>query len=238
MVNFLKYKGQKGNSAVWKLFLNPVAFHIRWSETHILWSQLRRRRCNLTIIPLRGLCRVYYLLRRFTLTSSFAEAEEKASALRPASAPSSTELSCGEIIPSLRTQIGREAPLMISPQMADGAQEAVSCADLNPDRNRPFQGGSSINHFEKRIEFVPARKPFSGLTYSSGDFKIETLNSSGPDQNRGHGAFQAAVSNGKVKMGDGLEFFDNRLDPELSLGVSFQRIVSRLGYNSSHLIKV
>lgn len=117
--------------------------------------------------------------------------------------------------------------------MADIAQEAVSGPDLNPDHKPSFHGGSSIKYFEKRIEFVPARKPFSGLMYSSGDFRVETLNPGGPDPDSGHGSVQAAL-NGKVKKGDGLEVFDGWLDPELSLGISFQRIVSPLSYNTSH----
>ncbi|KAK4783573.1 hypothetical protein SAY86_007947 [Trapa natans] len=109
--------------------------------------------------------------------------------------------------------------------MADGAQEVVFFADLNSSRSSPFQGGSSIRYFEKRIEFVPARKPFGGLTHgSSGDFKIETLNPSVSDPCGGREAVQAATSNGKVKMGDALELFDSWLDPDLRLGVSFQRI--------------
>ncbi|OWM72809.1 hypothetical protein CDL15_Pgr021115 [Punica granatum] len=129
----------------------------------------------------------------------------------------------GEIIPSFRSRIGRESQLLIASLMAANAQEVVAGSDSNPDFKSSFQGGSSIKYFEKKIEFVPARKPFNGLTYSGGDFKIETLNPGGPDRSSGQGSVQAAA-NGKVKKGDGSEVFDGWLDPELTLGVSFQRI--------------
>lgn len=120
--------------------------------------------------------------------------------------------------------------------MAEDAHEAVTRSGLNADPRSAFQGGSSIKYFEKKIEFVPARKPSSGLMYRGGDFKIETLNPGCADPSGGLGSVQEAV-NGKVNKGHVSEVFDAWLDPELSLGVSFKRIVSPLSYNSL-LIKV
>lgn len=81
--------------------------------------------------------------------------------------------------------------------------------------------GSFTMSLQRRIEFHPARKPFSGFSNGGGDggdFKLETLNpSSSSDHTRPGSGHQA-------KKVDGSELWDNGLDPELSFGTTFRRI--------------
>lgn len=91
-------------------------------------------------------------------------------------------------------------------------------------------GLGSFSSFQRRIEFHPARKPFSGIGSScgGGDFKLETLNPGVSDPMRngsgsGHGHQQ-------IKKVDGSELWDSGLDPELSFDITFRRIVSSCDY--------
>lgn len=84
--------------------------------------------------------------------------------------------------------------------------------------------GSAL--FQRRIEFHPVRKPFKGFGKGGGDFKLETLNPSTSDSRRqGSNKGQSALGGKKT---DGSENFDTGLDPELSFGITFRRIVSLL----------
>lgn len=81
--------------------------------------------------------------------------------------------------------------------------------------------GSFTMSLQRRIEFHPARKPFSGFTNGGGDggdFKLETLN---PSSNSDH---TKPGSGPQAKKVDGSELWDNGLDPELSFGTTFRRI--------------
>ncbi|KAL9445537.1 hypothetical protein AB3S75_018520 [Citrus x aurantiifolia] len=82
--------------------------------------------------------------------------------------------------------------------------------------------GSFTMSLQRRIEFHPARKPFSGFSNGGGDdggdFKLETLNpSSSSDHTKPGSGHQAKKVNGS-------ELWDNGLDPELSFGTTFRRI--------------
>lgn len=71
------------------------------------------------------------------------------------------------------------------------------------------------------------------------DFTIETLNPGRPDPNSGLVSVQEVVNvNGKVNKGGVSDAFDGSLDPELSLEVSFQRIVSPFSCNNSAFVEV
>lgn len=81
--------------------------------------------------------------------------------------------------------------------------------------------GSFTMSLQRRIEFHPARKPFSGFSNGGGDggdFKLETLN---PSSNSDH---TKAGSGHLAKKVDCSELWDNGLDPELSFGTTFRRI--------------
>lgn len=93
-----------------------------------------------------------------------------------------------------------------------------------PDPKTPFANGSSLCYHKKEIEFVPARKPFNGLTYSNGDFKIETLNPVGPDSKGRPGSINPAQANGNGRKAEAPEAPEGWLDQELSFRASFQRI--------------
>lgn len=84
--------------------------------------------------------------------------------------------------------------------------------------------GSFTMSLQRRIEFHPARKPFSGFSNGGGDggdFKLETLN---PSSNSDH--TKAGSGHQVAKKVDCSELWDNGLDPELSFGTTFRRIVS------------
>lgn len=69
----------------------------------------------------------------------------------------------------------------------------------------------------RKIKFVPLKKPYNGF---SNDFHIETLNPS-TSEPRPPGTSPAAP-----KKHDVSEFSEYGLDPELSFGITFRRIVS------------
>ncbi|KAK4858338.1 hypothetical protein QYF36_014881 [Acer negundo] len=83
-------------------------------------------------------------------------------------------------------------------------------------------GVGSFSSFQRRIEFHPARKPFSGLSSGGGgggDFKLETLNPGTSDPAR-----TGSITGQSGKKADGSELWDSGLDPELSFGITFRRI--------------
>ncbi|KAG1326583.1 ubiquitin carboxyl-terminal hydrolase 23 [Cocos nucifera] len=77
--------------------------------------------------------------------------------------------------------------------------------------------------FHRRIEFHPARKPYSPIASAGGDFHLETLNPTS-------GALRPAPSPGgpaAASLGnkfDSGEFYEHGLDPELSFRITFRRI--------------
>lgn len=90
-------------------------------------------------------------------------------------------------------------------------------------------GGSSdpgvgcSSGFQRRIEFHPARKVYTGLSNGdeNGDFKLETLNPSGLEQKKAGMGQGQGTSGGSGKQVDRSESFDCVLDPELSFGMTF-----------------
>ncbi|KAF8033764.1 hypothetical protein BT93_C0123 [Corymbia citriodora subsp. variegata] len=86
----------------------------------------------------------------------------------------------------------------------------------------PSGSSSSPSLFQRRIEFHPARKQFSGYRGGGGDFKIETLNPGAPQQGGKLGG--SGVGQAPGKKVDGLELVESWFDPELSFGASVQRI--------------
>ncbi|WCJ29906.1 Ubiquitin carboxyl-terminal hydrolase 23 [Euphorbia peplus] len=86
---------------------------------------------------------------------------------------------------------------------------------------------SSSSFVLRKIEFHPARKPFTGFgskyDFSSTDFRIETLN---PDSSRAQKR-PLALMNHRLPSGkrvDGADLVENGLDLELSLGIACKRI--------------
>ena len=84
--------------------------------------------------------------------------------------------------------------------------------------------GSSSSLFQRKIEFHPARKPFKGFSNggAAADFRLETLNPGGGSDQRRSGSGQLGSQG---KRGDGSEFLENGLDPELSFGITVRKIV-------------
>ena len=84
--------------------------------------------------------------------------------------------------------------------------------------------GSSSSLFQRKIEFHPARKPFKGFSNggAAADFRLETLNPGGGSDQRRSGSGQLGSQG---KRGDGSEFLENGLDPELSFGITVWKIV-------------
>ncbi|XP_065850955.1 ubiquitin carboxyl-terminal hydrolase 23 [Euphorbia lathyris] len=115
-------------------------------------------------------------------------------------------------------------------RMISGTELAIQSVE---DRLPRFANGSAIpssssfsssSFLLRKIEFHPARKPFSGFgnkhDFSSGDFRIETLNS----DSRSH---KRPLALNRLQCGkkvDGTDLVENGLDPELSLGFAFRRI--------------
>ncbi|XP_008799649.2 ubiquitin carboxyl-terminal hydrolase 23 isoform X2 [Phoenix dactylifera] len=78
--------------------------------------------------------------------------------------------------------------------------------------------------FHRRIEFHPARKPYSPIASAGGNFHLETLNPTSdglrPAPSPGGPAAAASLGN-KFDAG---EFYEHGLDPELTFRISFRRI--------------
>lgn len=80
--------------------------------------------------------------------------------------------------------------------------------------------------FQKRIDYVPARRIFKGFDNGGGDFELTTLNpNSSFGQKSGSNVDHSAPKGKKL---DGSELLENGLDPELSFEITFRRIVSGL----------
>ncbi|XWS26262.1 hypothetical protein CRYUN_Cryun26dG0016400 [Craigia yunnanensis] len=95
------------------------------------------------------------------------------------------------------------------------------CSDLG--NGLVASASPSVYLSKKKIEFHPARKPFNGFkSCGGGDFRIETLNP-GPDPKRVNrvGSGQLGVTGRKV---DGMDMWENGLDPVLSLRTTFRKI--------------
>lgn len=73
--------------------------------------------------------------------------------------------------------------------------------------------------FCRRIEFHLARKPFTGFSNGGVGFRLETLNPSSRTQKPGSNQV-----NGPLPL-VGKKPEENGMDPELSFGIAFRRIV-------------
>ncbi|XP_010942106.2 ubiquitin carboxyl-terminal hydrolase 23 [Elaeis guineensis] len=79
--------------------------------------------------------------------------------------------------------------------------------------------------FHRRIEFHPARKPYSPIASAGGNFHMETLNPASGTLRPGPspGGPAAAVASLGNKFDSG-EFYEHGLDPELGFRITFRRI--------------
>ncbi|XP_022937768.1 ubiquitin carboxyl-terminal hydrolase 23 isoform X1 [Cucurbita moschata] len=76
--------------------------------------------------------------------------------------------------------------------------------------------------FQKRVDYVPARRTFKGFDNGGGDFELTTLNpNSSFGQKSGSNVDHSALKGKKL---DGSELLENGLDPELSFEITFRRI--------------
>ena len=76
---------------------------------------------------------------------------------------------------------------------------------------------SAITALPRKIVFIPVKKPFKGFSH---DFHIETLNPSSSSSS------EPGTSGSTPKKHDASEFSEFGLDPELTFGITFRRIVS------------
>ncbi|KGN61042.1 ubiquitin carboxyl-terminal hydrolase 23 [Cucumis sativus] len=99
--------------------------------------------------------------------------------------------------------------------MADGVDHNRSdCPETSTDL--------VFSLFQKRVEYVPARRTFKGFDNGGGDFELTTLNpSSSFGQKSGSNVDHPAQKGKKL---DGSELLENGLDPELSFEITFRRI--------------
>lgn len=104
-------------------------------------------------------------------------------------------------------------PLICKPK--SNTQENVPKASLDLSSTKSL--------FHRRIEFHLERKPFSSCTNGGSSFQLETLNPTTDLKLSKHSAAQG-VSSGKKQ--DWSDHVENGLDVELSIGITFRRIVS------------
>ncbi|XP_052182631.1 LOW QUALITY PROTEIN: ubiquitin carboxyl-terminal hydrolase 23 [Diospyros lotus] len=103
------------------------------------------------------------------------------------------------------------------------ARISSGASTTKPDGPSDYQPPALVETlFHRRIDFLPARKPFTGFSNGGGGFRLETLNPQGGDSQRGSNQGSGSISAGK--KADGSEFLDAGLDPELSFSISFKRI--------------
>ena len=106
------------------------------------------------------------------------------------------------------------------------AEALISNPRSNAQENCPqasLDTSSTGSLFHRRIEFHLARKPSSGFTNGGGSFLLETLNPTTDLKLSKHSTGQAASSG---KKQDGSDHVENGLDLELSIGITFRKIVS------------
>ncbi|XP_054806372.1 ubiquitin carboxyl-terminal hydrolase 23 [Prosopis cineraria] len=93
---------------------------------------------------------------------------------------------------------------------------------IDTETKNPLDSSSDPSNgsvlFSRRIEFLPAKKPFKGFSDGGSDFKLETLNPVTSSEARRPGSGPGG------KKHDGSEFCDYGLDPELSFGITVRRI--------------
>nr|XP_009763328.1 PREDICTED: ubiquitin carboxyl-terminal hydrolase 23 isoform X2 [Nicotiana sylvestris] len=89
-------------------------------------------------------------------------------------------------------------------------------------------GTDTSSLFHRRIEFHLARKPFSGFI-NNGGFQLETLNPNSEKTGKDNGL----VVGGGKKVGDA-QMESNGLDPEVSFGIAFRKIM-RIGAGLQNL---
>ncbi|CAL5328131.1 unnamed protein product [Camellia sinensis] len=106
--------------------------------------------------------------------------------------------------------------------------ETLITPNSHPDESSDSPAPPSIDSlFSRKVDFHPARKPFSGFSNGGGGFRLETLNPTTISDPRRLGASgQGSGQTGLVgKKPDWSEFLDVGLDPELTFGITFRRIV-------------
>ncbi|KAL8527213.1 hypothetical protein ACS0TY_005188 [Phlomoides rotata] len=94
---------------------------------------------------------------------------------------------------------------------------AETAALINSDGTAELEHLSDSALFNRRIEFHPAKKPFSGFgnNNNSNGFKLVTLNPTS----------EPHVASGLNKKNEkSSEYYENGLDPELTFEISFRRI--------------
>lgn len=106
--------------------------------------------------------------------------------------------------------------------LADSMAEGLSCTS-DPRNGFSVPASSDGSLFQRRIEFHPGRKAFTGFSNGSGDFFLEALNPSLGSQNPASNVGTSSSTGKKSEDGD---VFEHGLDPELSFGITFRRIVS------------
>ncbi|CAL5328122.1 unnamed protein product [Camellia sinensis] len=107
--------------------------------------------------------------------------------------------------------------------------ETLITPNSHPDESSDPPAPPSIESlFSRKVDFHPAKKPFSGFSNGSGGFRLETLNPTTiSDPRRLGGSGQGSGQSGLAgKKPDGSEFLDVGLDPELSFGITLRRIGS------------
>ncbi|KAI8020587.1 Ubiquitin carboxyl-terminal hydrolase 23 [Camellia lanceoleosa] len=111
--------------------------------------------------------------------------------------------------------------------------EILITPNSHPDESSDPPAPPSIESlFSRKVDFHPAKKPFSGFSNGGGGFRLETLNPTTISDPRRLGALgQCSAQSGLAgKKPDGSEFLDVGLDPELSFGITFRRIVVLLDF--------
>ncbi|XP_010545453.1 PREDICTED: ubiquitin carboxyl-terminal hydrolase 23-like [Tarenaya hassleriana] len=102
-------------------------------------------------------------------------------------------------------------------EAAIGSTELRIRSDQDPPNGSRAASSSSTSVLYRKIEFHPSRKPFKGFSNGGADFKIETLNPGSAEK------FPASATT-PVKRADASDFWETRLDPELSFGITFRKI--------------
>ncbi|KAJ3695441.1 hypothetical protein LUZ60_000818 [Juncus effusus] len=137
-----------------------------------------------------------------------------------------------------RQQLRREPSLWISRPWFPGPDPdpipirslfMAEVASSEAGRGGGGAGGAMEAMFHRRIEFHPARKPYSAVSSAGASgFFLETLNpSSGKQMVQREAAFGGEKANGAApgkRMEGGHEFFEHGLDQELGFRITFRRI--------------
>lgn len=106
---------------------------------------------------------------------------------------------------------------------------------MEENLGREFEDNSSSSLFHRKIEFHLARKPYNGFISgkNNGGFQLETLNPN--TETRRENGTVVGVGKKGGNGGDGAMMESSGMDPEVSFGIAFRKIMRIVSFSTKCL---